>query len=144
MNVLLWLSVLIMALIVEACTMALTSIWFAVGAFFALCSVYCGISIKWQICVFLGGCFLSLVFLRPLIKKHLFFKKEKTNVDRIIGTNVVVTEDINNFSPRGQIMTSCGQLWTAISEDGSDLHKGDIVTIIAITGVKVICRKAKL
>ena len=65
----------------------------------------------------------------------------KTNMDSIIGEKCVVTEKIDNFAGCGQIRVK-GQIWSArglYDEDEFDI--GENLRIVAIEGVKVICKK---
>lgn len=136
-----WLAVFAAALVVESATLSLTAVWFAVGAVFAFISVYAGAALSVQLGVFITGCILSLAFLRPVCKKFFVIKHERTNADRVLGGRAIVISEISNLKPTGQIKTSCGQLWTAISENGEDIPAGEVVEIVKISGVKVVCRK---
>lgn len=137
----LWLAVFAAALVAESMTLSLTAVWFAAGALMAFVSVYAGASLSVQLGVFIAGCILSLIFLRPVCKKFFAIKHERTNADRVLGERAIVVSDISNLKPTGQIKTSCGQLWTAISENGQDIPAGEIVEIVKISGVKAVCRK---
>ena len=67
--------------------------------------------------------------------------REKYGVDILIGEKAVVTEDINNLTSVGCVKVN-GQLWSARAEDDDmEIVVGDVVEIIAVKGVKLVCRK---
>ncbi|HCC34405.1 MAG TPA: NfeD family protein [Ruminococcaceae bacterium] len=132
-----WLGVVVAAVLTEALTYQLTSIWFAIGAVFALITSFITDSIPIQIAVFLLVSAVCLFTLRPLAKKQLASKKEPTNADSNIGKTGIVTENIDNTVGVGQVNVS-GQIWSARSSDDKLLAKGGEVEVLNIEGVKLI------
>jgi membrane protein implicated in regulation of membrane protease activity len=137
-----WLGVIVLALIVEALTFALVSIWFIPGALVAMIlSFFPSIALWVQILVFLLVTVLFLIFVKPLTDKFLIGKKTPTNADALIGEEAVVTIAINNIEAVGQVKVR-GQIWTARSADKNITYEvGEILNVIAIEGVKLICKK---
>ena len=131
-----WLGLAILLAIVEAATLGLTTIWFALGALLGLLSSVLGLSPILQFLVFLVSSILLLIFTRPIAKNYLKIGAEKTNVDSLLNSEGVVTKKINKFET-GLVKVK-GQIWTAISEDGEEIEENNIVTIIKIEGVKLI------
>lgn len=132
-----WLAVVVIAAILEAATVQLVSIWFAVGGIAAVIAAACGASILVQIILFIGVTVVALLLTRPLVKKMTHFRKTETNADRYVGKIGVVTEEIDNTAGRGLVKV-LGSIWTARSEDGSVIAAGESVTVQKIEGVKVI------
>lgn len=135
-----WTFVLIMSVLVEAATAALTTIWFMPAGFICLLLAMFDVSVPVQIASFvvLGG--LTLVLSKTIFKKKLGVAgKTATNADRIIGADAVVIVSIDNDLALGEI-TVKGQHWTARSDDGSKIEKGEKVTVLRIEGVKAIVR----
>jgi membrane protein implicated in regulation of membrane protease activity len=133
----LWLAVIIIAIVAEAATAQLVSIWFVVGGIGALIANLCGADLWVQVVVFILLTVLSLICTRPFIKKLLSFKKEETNAGRYIGENVVVITEINNTLGVGQVKVR-GSIWAARSEDNSIVRVGKSVIVKSIEGVKLI------
>ena len=52
MEVLFWLGIMVTFLIIEAITVGLTTIWFAIGAFFAMIAAALGVMTPIQIVIF--------------------------------------------------------------------------------------------
>ncbi len=135
-----WLAVIVVMAIVEACTVQIISIWFVVGGVAALISTAFTDSTFIQFIVFVLATALSLILTRPFVKKLLSFKKEDTNAGRYIGKNGIVIEEINNELGIGQVNVS-GSIWTAKSADGSIIPKDCKVFVQEIKGVKLIVKQ---
>ncbi len=134
----LWLAVVIVAIVVEAVTYALVSIWFVGGGLVAMLSSAFGISLFAQLLVFLVFSVLFLVMTRPLIKKkqqaHV-----RTNVDSFIGKRGIVTKESTSFTP-GQGKVG-GQIWTIVAKDSRPLYMGEEFIVESVSGVKLVVEK---
>ncbi len=136
-----WAGLIVLFTIIEALTLGLTSIWFAVGALAALIAYAVGFGWPVQIIVFLAVAILMLFYTRPIAKKVLKVGQNKTNIDALIGETgfVVVQIDAKAY---GQIKLK-GQIWTAKAIDGQHINVDEKVEVIAIEGVKAIVKKIK-
>ena len=137
MSSIFWLVVIVIAVVVEACTVQLVSIWMVAGGIGALIADLCGAPFWIQTAIFAGVTALALVISRPMVKKVMHFQKVDTNAGRYIGKTGIVTAQIDNTEGVGQV-TVLGSVWTARSLDGSILLEGENVVIKAIEGVKLI------
>lgn len=132
-----WLIALVALAFFEAITVGLVSIWFAVGALFGLFTSFFTDNIWIQVTVFLIVSLISLVAMRPLVRKYVTPKQVATNADRVIGGEGVVLETIDNLNAQGQVKIN-GSIWTARSDDGTTIPEGATVCIHRIEGVKLI------
>lgn len=139
MNAIYWLILFIILLVIEIITLGLTTIWFAGGALvaFALSLLEVSPVIQWAV-----FCVVSLVLLfatRPWAVRYFNNqRKEKTNVDSLIGRTAVVTSEIRNLEGRGEVFVN-GLTWTArSSEDSVTIPEDTHVTVAAVQGVKLI------
>lgn len=133
----LWLIVMVLFLVVEAATVGLVCIWFAVGALAALIGALLGADIWLQIVLFLVVSAVALYFTRPLVKKYVNSKVEPTNADMVIGKECRVTETVDNIAGTGAVYVD-GKTWTARSESDEVIPEGTLVTAKSIDGVKLI------
>ena len=131
-----WLAIMVVLLIVEAaCPFHLVSIWFAAGALVAMIISMLGGELWLQIIAF---CIVSgalLAGLWPFIRKFLNPHLTKTNVDSVIGTEGIVTADIDNLNAVGQVKLG-GMEWTARSTSGMSIPAGTRIRVDRIEGVK--------
>ena len=135
-----WVALIVAAIVIEILTDQLIAIWFVPGAIVAIVIDFFAVDILWQISVFLVvsaiGLFISQKYLRNFTKTTA-----KTNIDAIIGEKCVVTEKIDNFAGVGQVKIK-GQIWSARGVEEDDVFEpGEILSIVAIEGVKLICKK---
>ena len=136
-----WLGIFVLAVIIEVATAGLATVWFACGAFAAIILAVLKVDIVWQVVAFVVISLLLLAFTRPMAKKYLNRKTEKTNVlDKIIGRTALVTEEINNILATGKV-TVDGMPWTARSADPDGIIPvGKEVVIEQLVGVKCIVK----
>ncbi len=136
-----WLAVIVTAVVVEAMTWTLVSIWFVPGALFSMILSFFPVAPWIQIIVFLVVSLLFLIFLKPLVKKFVKVHPTPTNADSVIGEEAIVTEEINNLEAKGQVKVN-GMYWTARSYDKNMIYEvGEVLHIVAIEGVKLVCEK---
>ena len=134
-----WLVLLILFLVAEGATAAVTTIWFAIGAVAAMIAALLGAEIWLQVVLFAFVSVICLLALRPVLKKYLDPKKTKTNIDALIGKQALVQEDIDNVSGTGRVKLD-GMQWSARSADGEKIEKDTIVVVEKIEGVKVFVK----
>ncbi len=139
---LVWLGLLILFAVGEAVSVGLTSIWFAAGSLAALICALLNGPLWLQITLFIVVSVLCLLAVRPLAKKYLNGKVQPTNVDRIIGEEAQVTEEIDNIQGKGAV-TIGGVTWSARSQSGEPIPAGQLVRVLRIEGVKVFVAPAK-
>ena len=131
-----WLVLLILFLVAEASTAAVTTIWFAVGALAAMVAAFLGAQVWLQITIFGVVSVALLLALRPIIKKYINPKHTRTNIDAVIGTEGIVTEEIDNLAGTGRVKLG-GMEWSARSTSGENIPRNTVIKVDRIEGVKV-------
>ena len=140
MDVVYWLIAVIAFIVLEAVTYQLVSVWFVIGSLAGLLAAALGANLMAQIAVFVIVSALMLAVLRPLSMKLLKPKGLKTNTDRLIGEDVLITKNVNNIQETGQGKIK-GMTWTVRSETGEDIPENSVATVTRIEGVKLIVKK---
>lgn len=135
-----WLLILAACLAIEAFTMGLTTIWFAIGALAAWFVHFTGAGIEAQIIVFLLVSILCLFLTRPVVVKKLKVGKTRTNAESLIGEVFKVESEINNMNNEGSVKAG-GQIWSARSLNDEIIAEGEMVVIRKIVGVKLIVER---
>ncbi len=141
MQEMVWLALFILLLIIEIATMGLTTIWFAGGALAAFIAGLLGCGLAVQIGLFLVVSILLFVFTRPVAVKYFNKDRQKTNADRLVGQEALVTEAIDTLQAQGTVVVN-GQEWSAkTNETDGKIAKGSVVVIDEIQGVKLVVRE---
>jgi membrane protein implicated in regulation of membrane protease activity len=124
----------------------LVTIWFAISSLLMIFIsgvtelIDAPIRFRLHIGLFLVIASVLLVFTRPLAIKKLKVGKVKTNVDALVNEAALVTKKIAKFG-KGEIKIK-GQIWTAISDDNSEIEEGTECVVMRIEGVKAIVKPA--
>ena len=140
-SIVLWAVLALGFLVLEGCTVAMVSLWFAIGAAAALILGLLGAAFWLQVAAFLVVSGALLALLRPMLRKYA--KTTKTNVDSIPGTQGLVTESIDNVAYQGQVKLGA-MTWTARSSSGAPISAGTQVVVDRVEGVKVFVSPVKV
>jgi membrane protein implicated in regulation of membrane protease activity len=140
-----WLAVVVLAIVCEGMTTALVSIWFVPGALIGMIFAALGVEIWIQVLIFIVLSVSLIVVFQRFFKGVLNAndKKKATNLDLVIGKTAVVVEKIDNVAGEGCVKID-GKYWSARTDDGVVVEDGEIVEIVAVSGVKLICRKTNI
>ena len=142
----LWLGLAVALLGVELVTSDLVSIWLAVAAFLLgiVTAIFPWLHWGWQIFIFAILSAVLLILTRPLVKKFLKKRKsQETTLELILDHVGIVDEDIHNDLALGAVRIN-GLVWSARSEDGSEIEKGEFVVVQNISGNKLIVKKREI
>ena len=121
-----WIIAIVAFISIEAATIQLVSIWFMGGALAGMIAAMCGLGFVW-----------------PILRKKLTPKHTRTNADRLIGREALVTEPIDDLRATGAVRVD-GVLWTARSETGANIPADAVVTITRIEGAKLFVRPVEV
>lgn len=131
-----WAVLIAVFVVIECFVTNLISIWFAGGAIAALIASLLKVSIPIQIILFLAVSLVFVFALRPAARRTLDVKKQKTNLDAVIGEDALVTEDIEGGRGMVEVMNKD---WSASAD--VDIAKGETVTVREIRGVTLVVER---
>ncbi len=140
---LVWLIFAVAALIIEASTEAIVSIWFCVGALISFAvSFIPGVPYWGEIIIFVGVSLISFFLMRPFIKKWTA-KKEKTRgyIDNLVGKKGIVLTKVDSLQP-GEIEVN-GMTWTASTLTNETFEEGAVARVVSVAGNKLFIDKSK-
>ncbi len=132
-----WLIIIVLLTILEVITINLVSVWFIISGIVSLFLSFVIDSFYVEFAVFVCLGLVLMLLTRPYLVKKLSKKKVSTNLDRVIGMEGIVTEEITKFKI-GEVKVD-GKKWSAISSEKIEVGKEVIVE--DIDGVKLIVRK---
>ena len=138
-----WLGIFVLAIIIEALTADLVTIWFAFGGVIALViSFIPGVNWWIELIVFMVISVATLLCLRPIATKLLKRNIVSSNVDEMIhkkGKMIKGCDELNH----GEVKIN-GVIWTAISSDEhQDIKEGTLVEVLAVDGNKLVVKEIK-
>jgi membrane protein implicated in regulation of membrane protease activity len=129
-----------MAVVVEAVTSDFVAIWFFPAALVSLILSLFDVPVWLQILLFVLVGLALVIATRPLCRKFLTVKRERTNAESLIGKICIVTEEIRNIDEVGEVKVG-GLCWSARAEDAQRvIAVGEHVEIVEIQGVKLIVK----
>lgn len=137
-----WFIVMVVCAVVEAATLGIITIWFAVGALITMFAAMLGAPMWLQIVIFFAVSMVLLVFTRDVAIRVLKIGREKTNSDLLIGRRGRVLEEIDPIAGSGQVKVS-GQIWSAVSSNQQKIPADSLVTVLEITGVRLVVEPAE-
>ena len=133
-----WLIIAVALAVIELVTINLVCVWFVVSAVAAIFVSLATDSIVIQLAVFVIAGVVLMLLTRPMLMKRLGKSNEKTNLDRVVGMQGIVTENIEPLKV-GEVKVD-GKLWSAVSD--ILIEKDEVVEIVSIDGVKLNVKKA--
>lgn len=134
-----WLGIVIFLALIEIMTINLTTIWFVISGIIALLLSFVVDSFLIQFAVFVIVGIILLMKTKSTFEKWFEGKTIRTNLDRIIGMEGIVTEEIKRNAP-GEVKVD-GKRWTATSS--KKIKEGATVHILSIDGVKIKVEEVK-
>ena len=129
-----WLAVAVILAIIEMSTVNLVSIWYIISSITTMIVSLFTDNVVIQVAIFVLGGTLLLLLTKGAIKKILP-EKTKTNIDRIVGMNGIVTAKITKKTP-GEVKVD-GKHWTAIADENIPVDTPVKILEINSTKLKV-------
>ena len=134
----LWLLVAVTFGLIEAMTLGIVSIWFAIGALGAMLVAFIVDSFMIQLLVFLAVSLILVATTRKVAMDKLKIGRIKTNIDELIGKEAVVIKDIEPYMA-GEVKLD-GKVWRAVSESKQVYKVDEVVVVLRIEGVTIITK----
>ena len=135
-----WLGILVLALVVESMTCDLIAVWFMPAALIAAILAFCNVPFFVQLLCFILVGLLLAIATRPLCRRFIGSRAEKTNANALVGKTALVTEEIRNIDEVGEVKIG-GLCWSARAEDPTRvIAVGEQVGVLDIQGVKLSVR----
>lgn len=134
-----WLGIIIVLTLLELATTNLVTVWYIASSIVSLIlSIFVdSFFIQFLVFVILGTILLATT--RDYLLKLIGDRKEKTNLDRVIGMEAIVTEEISKNKP-GEVKVD-GKKWTAIAN--KKIKVDSTVKVLEIDGVKLKVEEVK-
>ena len=127
-----WLSIVVLLAIIENLTVNLVSIWFVISGILSMITSLFITNVTIQITIFVIFGVIFMLLTKKTVKK-IVPKKEKTNLDRVIGMEGIVTKKITK-NTSGEVKVD-GKYWTATAD--KTILPDTIVKVLALNSTKL-------
>ncbi len=134
--VIVWLVLLIVFVVIEALTVGLASVWFAVGALVAAIAAGLHVGVVWQVVLFFVVSIVLLIATRPFARRFNR-RTHATNMDALIGQTVLLKERTGSLGQDGSADLQ-GKTWTVRTEGGVVMEAGERAVVTGVEGVHLI------
>ena len=131
-----WTGILVICIVIECFTFSLTTIWAALASVPLIFISRTSLSLQVQILIFAVITLLLIIGTRPLALK-LLRKEKNENINNLEGQKVIVTKKIT-ATEKGEAKASNGVIWTAKSNNSSEIEKDSVCRILRIEGNTLI------
>lgn len=131
-----WTGILVICIVIECFTFSLTTIWAALASVPLIFISRTSLSLQVQILIFAVITLLLIIGTRPLALK-LLRKEKNENINNLEGQKVIVTKKIT-ATEKGEAKASNGVIWTAKSNNSSEIEKDSVCKILKIEGNTLI------
>lgn len=132
-----WVGVLIICILIETLTMGLTTIWAAIAAVPLIFIARTKLDFKWQLLIFVILTLVLIIATRPLALKIFNKSKNATNVNSMVGEEVIITKAITKFE-KGEGKAKNGVIWSITSKTDENIPKGTSHKVVSIEGNTLI------
>jgi len=139
-----WITWAILGLLLVALEMVTPSffiMFFGMGALAASAVAALGYSLIVQLLAFLVTTFICFVFLRKYALRMRGGPMIQTNYDALVGKTGIVIKTIAMETGLGQVKVR-GEDWSALAETSTEIAPGEMVEVVAVSGVRLIVRRA--
>ena len=135
-----WGAIFIITLVIELETADVDAIWFSVGSLVSLITllIFPGLDLIWQLLIFIATTILLILTIGRWAKKRFRTKNISTNADALVGKEILILEDCNEFDKGSGTVNDI--VWTTLCQSGNSLKKGDHAIVVAIEGNKLIVK----
>jgi len=131
-----WGTIILATIIIELFSADIDAIWFSIGAIVSLVLSFFDIHVTIQLTVFVVATAILLFTVGKWAKKFVMTKNISTNSDSLIGKEILILENANEFDKGSGVINDV--VWTVICQAGIKVEKGKHAIIVAIDGNKLV------
>lgn len=138
-----WVLVGLAFIVVEIFTPEMVLGSLAVGVFAAAAAAAMGLTLRWQLVIFMGATLLVMLAVRPRLKQwlHRGADPRPTGTQALIGRTGTVTEPITGDRHPGRVRLGAEE-WRALAAPGATIEAGTEVEVVRIEAATVHVKPA--
>lgn len=131
-----WGTIVLITIVIELFSTDVDAIWFSIGAAFSLFLSLFKFNIILQLSTFIIFTSCLLFTVGKLVKKMIAKKDIKKTIDSLIGKEIFVIENADEFNKGSGVINDI--VWTLTCETNNYVEKGQHAIISGIKGNKLI------
>jgi membrane protein implicated in regulation of membrane protease activity len=131
-----WIGMALFFLLAEVFTAGFVLACFGIGALAAAIPAFLGFGLVWQLIVFIVVSTVAVLFSRRFADRVTGDQPQGLGIDRVLGKQALVIEDIDPHSPSGRIRVDVEE-WRADSATGAAISKGTVVEVLSVDGTRL-------
>lgn len=136
-----WGCLFVATIVIELKTADLVAIWFSIGSLLTLIIslIFPHLGLIYQLSIFIFSTILFIMTLGKWAKKKYRIKNISNNADLIVGKEITILEDCNEFDKGSGMIDDV--VWITLCQSGNVLKKGEIGIVVAIDANKLIVKQ---
>ena len=131
-----WGTIILLTLVIQLITKDVEAFWFTGGSIVALSLSLFRLHIAIQLSVFIGVTAILIFTVGLWVRRLIMTKNIPTNSDSLIGKEILVLEDVNEYEKGSGVINDV--VWTITCQAGINIPKGKHAVIMAIDGNKLV------
>ena len=135
-----WLIFALFLFLAEIFTAGFVLAAFGVGALAGALASFFGLTLPWQILVFIIVSVIAVIYSRRFAERVTGESSVKVGVDRVLGKKAVVLETIDPLEATGRVRIDREE-WRAESSDSQVIPAESIVEVVGVEGTRVLVRE---
>lgn len=135
-----WGAIFVVTSLIELKAKDIDALWFSISALLLLIIdlIHPGLGLIWQLLIFISTTLVLILTVGRFAKKRAKNKNISIESDTLVGREITILEDCNEFEKGSGNIDDV--VWITICQSGYTLRKGDLATIVAIDGNKLIVK----
>jgi membrane protein implicated in regulation of membrane protease activity len=136
-----WVATLALSLVAEFIAKKAIALSVTASSLLSIILHFCKVKFVWQAVAFIALTALFLVLIIVFLPKIKGAGRKTMSFESVVGEKCTVAERIDNFAGCGLVKIN-GQYYSARGTEDTDVFEiGETLYIVAIEGVKLICKK---
>lgn len=131
-----WGTIILLTIVIELITKDIESFWFTGGSIVALSLSLFRLHIAIQLSAFIVVTILLIFTVGLWVRRLIMTKNIPANSDSLIGKEILVLEDVNEFEKGSGVINDV--VWTITCQAGISIEKGQHAVIMAMDGNKLV------
>ncbi|QGP93625.1 hypothetical protein MGLY_30450 [Neomoorella glycerini] len=137
-----WVAIAIALIVAEIFSLTFYLILFAIGAFGAALVQALGLSLSYQVGIFVVISIILAVFVQPILKRTFVLNHQGrlSNAEALVGQRGYVTGEV---TVDRVLVKVNGETWSARSLDGQTLAPGTPVQVVRVEGATLLVKRVQ-